>query len=384
MRNTAVVAIAVALLVPCAYAAPQHPEAGKYLLSLARAVELATAIEQYRVATGTLPSSGEARILLEELPFWEEQLVDAWETPLEVVVDRARGTYAVVSAGADRAQSRDDLVVRDGKLSISPAEWLRTLGVDGETVLQPGKPDRGKDDAVGEALRRFAGALRHSDSVKAASKESLVQMRNERLIRRYRRTGRPLEALKLYDSARMNDSAASINILIEVLEVSDGLTGEQRDALIGAESRLIGQYAAKYTGLPNTRKLLEIAMYRAAARDDHRGELRWKGWLAREEGTVDGLRQFARGVVVATDEGKVSTEGAPSLQWEAFEALEKAVAAGYQSGDGTFGMMLIDGLLKTERDASRLKRLEKLRAIFHAEADKLYEQYKAKNKTKSR
>jgi len=181
----------------------------------------------------------------------------------------------------------------------------------------------------------------------------------------------------------MIDSADNVNVLRRVLEVRDGMTGEERDALIAAESRLIGQFAAKYDYLPDTRRLVEFAMYRAAARDDHLWELRWKGWLARVDGTVDGLRRFSRDVVVATDQGKVGSEGAPSLQWEAFEALEKAVAAGYESGDGIFGSNLIDGLLKTERDASRLERLEKLLAIFDAEADKLWKQHKAKSKTKS-
>jgi len=183
MKNTAAVVIAIALLLPCAYAAPQHPEAARQLWSLARTLDLATAIAHYRVVTGSLPASSEARVLGEELPFWEEQMVDSWETPLEVVIDRVGGTYTVVSAGADRVRSGDDLVVRDGKLSISPTEWLRDLGVDWS--------DREKDDAVGQALQRFTGALRYSDYVKTASKESLVQARNELLIGHYQKKGRP-------------------------------------------------------------------------------------------------------------------------------------------------------------------------------------------------
>jgi hypothetical protein len=117
---------------------PSREEIAGVLSSLAAVYDTALIIEDLKAEQGALPrlatpaELSQARFGSDSLT---DMLKDGWNTPLHVESDPA-GSYVVAAAGADRRFDReswskpaatrsaaDDIVLRDGKLVRSPADW---------------------------------------------------------------------------------------------------------------------------------------------------------------------------------------------------------------------------------------------------------------------
>jgi hypothetical protein len=116
---------------------PSREEIAGVLSSLAAVYDTALIIEDLKAEQGTLPrvttpaELSQARFGSDSLT---DMLKDGWNTPLHVESDPAG--YVVAAAGADRRfdletwsnpaatrSAADDIVLRDGKLVRSPADW---------------------------------------------------------------------------------------------------------------------------------------------------------------------------------------------------------------------------------------------------------------------